>query len=853
MKALFARYAGPLIGLILFVVALWVLHHALAKYHYREIVAALEQMPTSRLALAGLCTLLSYFVTTGYDWLALRYIRHPVPWPKVGFAALTSYAISNSVGLSVLTSGSLRYRLYSSWGLTAIDIARLVLFTTLTFWLGILTMGSVVLILDLLNLRAFSDLAMNGRLLGAVLLITPVVYLLLGVLRRQPIRLGSWELPMARPRLALPQLAVGCLDWVMASAVLYVLLPASVKIGFGQVLGVFLVAQLGGLISHVPGGLGVFESLVLLLLKNELPATQLLGMLLAYRSIYYLLPLALAAMALGLYELRHQKERILWLPRLMGPWAPMLLPQVFAFLALISGAVLLFSAVTPAVEARLAWLEDLIPLSVLEASHFVSSLLGMSLLFLARGLQRRLDAAWLLAVLFLGAGITASLLKGADYEEAIILTVLLAGLLPSRREFYRRASLLNESFTPGWVATILVVMVCAAWLGIFSYRHVEYSRALWWDFSFGDEGSAPRSLRALVGALGVVLFFGIAKLLRPARFEPTRPGLEDLRQAQAIAAAFPRSYAHLALLGDKALLFNENHDAFLMYGVAGRAWVAMGDPVAADEEDRRELAWEFRELCERHGGWPVFYQIHPDHLGLYVELGLTLVKFGEEARVRLAEFSLDGKARKALRNTVNRLERDGYRFEVVDVAGVPELLPRLRPISDAWLGGKNVREKGFSLGLFSLDYLRTGPVAVVQRDAAVVAFANLWQGGRVELSVDLMRYPPDSPNGLMDYLFVRIMLWGRDQGFEWFNLGMAPLAGLQNRGFAPLWNRFGAMVFGGGEAFYNFRGLHQYKDKFDPRWEARYLAAPSGLVLPRVLTELTTLIAGGVKGVIGKS
>ena len=133
-----------------------------------------------------------------------------------------------------------------------------------------------------------------------------------------------------------------------------------------------------------------------------------------------------------------------------------------------------------------------------------------------------------------------------------------------------------------------------------------------------------------------------------------------------------------------------------------------------------------------------------------------------------------------------------------------------------------------------------------------MAFANLWLSGQEELSIDLMRYLPDSPNGLMDFLFIQIMLWGRDQGYQWFNLGMAPLAGLQNRSFAPLWNRFGAMVYGGGETFYNFRGLHQYKDKFNPHWEARYLATPNGLVLPRVLADLTALIAGGMTGVIGK-
>ena len=221
MKILLARYAGPCVGLTLFSAALWVLHHALAAYRYQDIVAALERLPGAQLFAALLGVALSYLITTGYDWLALRYIRYPLPWPKVGFAALISYAISNSVGLSVLTSSSLRYRLYSSWGLTAVDIARIVLFTTLTFWLGILTTGGVVLALDPLGLGAIPDLAPNLRLLGLCMLIPPLSYLLLGLLRRQPLRLGHWKLPMVRPRLALPQLAVGALDWVMASVVLY--------------------------------------------------------------------------------------------------------------------------------------------------------------------------------------------------------------------------------------------------------------------------------------------------------------------------------------------------------------------------------------------------------------------------------------------------------------------------------------------------------------------------------------------------------------------------------------------------------------------------------------------------------
>jgi phosphatidylglycerol lysyltransferase len=157
------------------------------------------------------------------------------------------------------------------------------------------------------------------------------------------------------------------------------------------------------------------------------------------------------------------------------------------------------------------------------------------------------------------------------------------------------------------------------------------------------------------------------------------------------------------------------------------------------------------------------------------------------------------------------------------------------------------------LGSFKPEYLRRFPVGVVRQEGKVVSFANLWLGAeQEELSPDLMRYLPGAPPGVMEYLFVELMLWGKQAGYRWFNLGMAPFSGLQDRALAPLWNRAGAFVFRHGEHFYNFQGLRQYKEKFDPEWEPRYLASPAGLALPRILTNLAALISGGLKGVLTK-
>jgi len=335
----------------------------------------------------------------------------------------------------------------------------------------------------------------------------------------------------------------------------------------------------------------------------------------------------------------------------VGRGWPAVVPQLLAVSTFVGGVILLVSGATPAVSFRLAWLNAFLPLPIIEASHFLGSLAGIGLLLLARGLQRRLDAAYVAAAALLAVGILASLGKGFDWEEALALGLMLAALLPCRRELYRRASLLGERFSPAWTAAVVIALAATAWLGFFAYRHVEYSGELWWRFALS--GNTPRFLRALVGAAVMAALFAVARLLRPARAEPGWPGQEELDRAAAVAATSPCSHAFLALLGDKHLLFSATGSAFLMYGIEGRSWVSMGDPTGPDEE-ATELAWELQQLARRHGGWPVFYQVREDHLARYVDLGLDLIKLGEEARVPLAGFDLSGRARYDLRQALRR-------------------------------------------------------------------------------------------------------------------------------------------------------------------------------------------------------
>jgi phosphatidylglycerol lysyltransferase len=528
----------------------------------------------------------------------------------------------------------------------------------------------------------------------------------------------------------------------------------------------------------------------------------------------------------------------------LRPWIERFAPHVASGGVFAAGVILLLSGATPEIDSRMEWLRGLVPDPVLELSHLAGSAAGVGLLILARGLFQRLDGAWWTTMLLLAAGIAASLLKGLDYEEATLLGAVALGLWLTRERFYRRASLLDLRSSRAWVAAVVLMVGTAVLVSILSYRDVQYAHELWWQFAFDDD--APRVMRACLLTVLLAAGFVLWQLLSPHRGPPALPEPPALARAEAIAMSSRDTLAYLALLGDKQLLFAEAGDAFIMYQRSGRSMVALGDP-AGNPQRFEELCWKFRELCDRNSSWPVFYQVSADRLPLYLDLGLELAKLGEEARVPLPEFSLEGSKRASLRNEYRRGAKEGASFAVLSPQEVVEQLPQLKLISDHWLHSKSAAEKGFSVGRFDPDYLSRFPCGCVSRNGRVVAFASLWLSrGREEFSIDLMRYGDEAPRGVMDYLFVELMLWGKREGYRWFNLGMAPLAGLEHHPLAPFWHKLGRIVHRYGETFYNFEGLRRYKEKFEPQWRPRYLASPGGLVLPRVLLDTAALIAGGV-------
>ena len=839
-----ARTGLAILALLLVTgVAFAALHELVGTVRVRDVRAAFHAIPDWAIAASALLTVLSYLALTFYDHVALRILGRRIGWRTAALASFCSYTLSHNLGLSLLTGGSARLRIYRAAGLSAGDIARVIASASLAFWGGVFTLAALLmaarpvpLVLGTLSFGAGAE-----RIVGiaGILLIAGLLFVL-GRYRRS-LRLFGWTLALPTPRQAAAQIGIACIDLAMASGALLVLVPHASLALFPTFFLGYALAIIVALVSHVPGGIGIFEAVILAVLP-DVDRPSLIAALVAYRVIYYFIPLLIAILLIGAHE------GVLWRRplRRVANGAEVIAgaigPAMLATLVAAGGALLLVSGSLPAIPARFRAVSSIMPMPFVEASHLAASMIGALLILLASGLYRRLDGAFWLTRLLLMAGAAFSLIKGLDYEEAMVLLVI-AGLLQwSRRAFYRKTSLTTAALSPDWIAALAIAVGISTWIGFFAYKHVDYQNELWWQF--GRHHDASRFLRAALASGVVVIGAALWGLMRPASVRATGVAVSRVPSRPALALA-QRSDAFLALTGDKLFLFSPTGNAFLMFQVQGHSWIVMGDPVG-DPAECADLLWQIREMADAAQGRLLIYQLSLDSLPFAIDLGLSVVKYGEEARVELSRFTLEGPDARPLRHAVRRAEREGASFEIVPAAQVGALLPELQAVSDRWLAAKGRRELAFSVGHFDPAYMQRFDCAVVRRDGRIVAFANIWSTANGnELSVDLMRQDVDAPYGVMDFMFCRLMLWGKDRGYRWFTLGVAPLAGLEARRLSSLWVKAGALMFRHGGGFYGFQGLRAYKAKFGPVWEPRFIAGPQGLSLGRAMMDLQRLVGGG--------
>ena len=848
------RRIRVIISLIIFTVSLFLLYNLEQDYQLNDIFLEIKQFAPSKILLAVLLTLVSYLLLTLYDYLAIRKLKSPLSYQQIAPVSFLAFTFSNTIGFSLLTGTSIRYKFYSELGLSGNNITQVVLACSVTFFLGLFFICGLALI----NFPAeqLSDLPLPtwffslNRVIGILMLLGVISYFVFSLMWKRSIHFRGFELAPPIFSLSLKQFLVSSIDWIVVGTLFYSLLPEVDGLSYLQVLSIFFVANAIGVLAHVPGGIGVFETVVTVTLSQYLPAEQILSSVIIYRLMYYIVPFVLALMYFVATLVLTNKDKFSKL-NVNLQIVRQLLPPLLSISVFGVGLVLLLSVVNPSIIHKYHWLGEIVPLPIVELSSLILSASAILLLLLSHGLFKRYQKAFELTQKLLLVAMVFIVLKGAQWQISLALGLIYLLMLPCEQVFYRQGSIVGIKYSFGWALSLAAALFLMMWVLFFAYQDVDYDHSLW--FTFSQDSHVSRALRGGAVALVILLIFAFRYVLAMRRPQTRLLDEHTLSCAMDIVANAPSSHGFLALVQDKSLLFNEDNDAFLMYARAGHCWVVMGDPIGnPDKFD--DLLWQFRELCDAYDGWPVFYQVTQRYLPHFLEQGLSLYKLGEEAIVPLAEFDLQSSKYRSLRQSHAKALREGLRFKIIEASEVKALLPTLEVISSSWLKAKQGREKGFSVGYFSAAYLCATPMALVYLNDELVAFSNVWaSAAKIEFSVDLMRYEPSlSGSNIMDFLFTELLLWGKQQGYQQFNLGMAPMSGLTDRALVPFWTKLAKTVYKKGNKFYNFQGLRRYKDKFNPRWEAKYLICYGGLSLPVVVGSLVTLTSRGTTGVFKK-
>ncbi len=814
------RWMWPILVVAAVLAACWTDLRAIS---YRQVRLALHNQNQFFLLLAAGITLLNLAVMGLYDVVCLRStkVRIRERW----WVGSLAFAWSNFLTLGPIAGPAIRFWLYRPSGVSFGVLREAILSIAIGFGTGLMAW----LAADLVPLPDWGAPGLIARIAIAAVLAVLAGALFFRAQRWKRFPIWIRELKVNWPAL----FVLGVFDWLLAFLVFSLALRAdSIVLSGGSVLRVFFWGQGIGLASLIPGGLGSADAFWLSRL-NSLTGRGAAA-LLVYRMIYYLLPWIAATLFL-LRRAVHGKVR--W----AGP------ARLFVSLAvMISSWVILISSATPGLARRMRILREFVPLPILETSHIASALIGLLLFVLARRLMKGYRHAYQATLQLLLVGAAFNLLKGLDYEEAIVLT-LTAALLWIHSELFTLPSRAGGTAVSILVPLSIAILAFAA-VGLTAYH--EPGLKIQHILTFTHLAYSARFLRTLSILVLAGLLIAIYVILRiPHRYAP--PTIEETQRALEVHRKIGRGTNALMLTNrDKSIYFWEGR-GFCLYRTIGSYMIVFSDPSIPAGEERSFTACLLQRAAELDRAL-VFYQISAHWIPVLHDFGFSFFKLGEEALVRLDKYSIQGNKGKAMRNVLNRFRNDGYEFQVLEPAEVAASMEDLRRISDEWLRSKRTHEKQFSIGFFDPGYLTSYPCAIVRdRSAKAVAFANILPGpANEEFSVDLMRYLPECPNGVMDFLFLKLFEWGKSCNYRTFNLGMAPLATVGETPQARLPERLANILFQHGEHWYNFRGLRLFKEKFDPVWVPRYLAYPSFWMLPQVIASVAAMIAGGWRKVI---
>ncbi|MFW8597384.1 bifunctional lysylphosphatidylglycerol flippase/synthetase MprF [Enterococcus innesii] len=774
------------------------------------------QLSLWRVALMAVIGLLCVFPMVLYDIVLNRLLGDK---PDRRYLLETSWIINtmnNLIGFGGFISIGLRSEFYGK-GKKGKNVAQAIskIFIYLMSGLSILSLAALAFVL----FGPTTDYLQQYWiwLLGGSLYF-PVVYAL--SFSKKNAYLGGLQ---RRDRLQL--IAASLLEWLGVFAAFFTTgLLMGISVDVFQLLPLFIAASVIGIVSMIPGELGTFDVMMIMGMGSlQIPRESVIAWLLLFRLFYYIIPFLIGLIFFSKNVGVSLNQRFSGIPR-------SLLLEVFhkieVLLLYLTGTMLVLSATIPEAFDQIKWLAHLNPIRLNFVMQYPSIFLGYLFLIAGRGISARVSRAYVPTLLLIAATIGYAIFAGFRFSTMLFLLLLLAIMIFSKSELFRKQLV----FSWEWLTidglligslTILYVII-----GVYNMPHLNRHPTHHHSMDFLLFPSEKLWLQGFVA----ILFVAVAMLLF-ARY------LMGPKHQLGVSAATDKvkhvlntyggnSDSHLVYLKDKQVyVYPEIGEptVFFQFTTFNNKCLVMGDP-SGKQADFPQALETFLTEMDQWNYLPVFYESSEEMVMLLHEFGYDFIKFGEKAYVDLPSFTLSGKKMKGQRALNNKITKEGFTFDVLTPPFSAETFATLKEISDNWLDGR--KEKGFSLGFFSESYLSTAPIAVVRnQQQEIVAFASFMPTYQTGLaSIDLMRHDPEkAPNGTMDFLFIQLFDYFKENGYQQFDLGMAPLANVGTFRSSFLQERIAYLVYTFGSRFYSFEGLREYKQKYTASWSPRYI------------------------------
>ncbi|WP_019241642.1 MULTISPECIES: bifunctional lysylphosphatidylglycerol flippase/synthetase MprF [Bacillus] len=784
---------------------------------------------------------LSVLVMSLYDDTLVRAMKITIPKKKYIKTAFIASSINSIMGFGGLAGASLRHVTYRSYTNHHKDLMQSITWMTTSALNGL----SFFSILILLHVFPATKLLMDKPwmffvIIGMALFLP--FYFILAYINRKKVKSKDQEISFFSMNIRFTLASI--IEWAFAAIILIILLQMfDIQLSWRIAMGIFIISAIVGVISFVPGGFGSFDLTYLLGMSYYGVAEEdILSVILLYRIVYYIIPF-LIALLFTVFEytgitIRKVEDKPIIGPAIettgvvwaiyrdilskIGYWALSILVLYAAWLNITSVLIVPVN-------------DSLFNKAIFDLCYNIILTCSVILILNIKGIFHRTRKSFLFVSFALSLTIIAHLAKSLDYHEVILLGIVLAVLLSVHKQF------IVEDMLVTFFYYIRVIILGLLILALYFYFGTILSTLE----NTEDFRSFSEVIESTVFSLIFVPFImiGGSYLFNRLRKKEIGEEFDCQRFKQFLTTHIGNSLTYLGFMGDKRMFFSSDGKALILFRKYRNRLIVLGDP-SGDPSSYVTVLTEFMNQANQMGYLVVFYQIDQKNMHLYHDFGYQFFKLGEEAYVNIDEFSLSGKKKAGLRATFNRFEREAYQLQIKDSINDDEYA-ELQSISKQWLGKK--KEKGFSIGEFNRPYINASQIAILRNaNNEAIAFATImpmYEKGK--FSIDLMRYLPDAPVGTMDAMLIYLFQYAKEQGFHYFNLGMAPLSNVGTQNDAFFAERIAANVFNNVRYMYSFSGLRKFKEKYHPQWQGKYLTYRKNKTLVASMILVTRMISKG--------